>query len=151
MHPQIDPTEHDLIIRFFGIDPTSNILSGNLNLGTSDFRNIIDFYRFEYKDREAAFWDVVYPKSLLYPNIEIPITMTRVALDWVDYVTKVDVSYTIDDNKLIMNTSPQGDRYNKMLQLICCMIFVSDFNNMSDDKKYIDTSAAWLIIMKIAN
>ena len=31
------------------------------------------------------------------------------------------------------------------------MIFVSDFNNMSDDKKYIDTSAAWLIIMKIAN
>ena len=147
MIPQIDPTERKLILKFFGV----NTIPNNLKLGVSNFKNIIDFYMFEYKDREAEFWGIVYPKALEYPDIMLPIEMTRVSYNWADYVTVVDVSYKIRDNQLIMNTLPNGTKHNKMLQLICCMIFVSDFNQMDKHKQGVDTSKAWRRIMELAN
>jgi len=143
----IDPTERGLILKFFEVDPVPAAKHTPL-IGFSTFRNIIDFYRFEFKDREKEFWDVAYPKSLSYEDVILPLVMTRVSENWMDYVTEVDISYKIVDKVLVLKTSFSELKHLKLLQLICYMLFVSDFKEMKELHKDISTEEAWNSIIK---
>jgi len=74
--------------------------------------------------------------------------MTRVSENWMDYVTEVDISYKIVDKVLVLKTSFSELKHLKLLQLICYMLFVSDFKEMKELHKDISTEEAWNSIIK---
>lgn len=149
----IDDTERSLIKKFFGVDPL-DFLDKGLLLGTSDFYTIIEFYKFEYKDREKAFWDVLYPKLLRKPNIDMVLRMShikRLPFKWVDYVTSVNIDFEVVEGYLHIKIEEDSNPYKQALILICNMLFVSDFNSIDSSYENINTTQAWKLILTEAN
>ena len=148
----IDETERNLIVKYFNIDPLKkiNIDSGNYFLGHSNFYNILEFYKFEYKDRESEFWHILYPVVKKLPDKEMKLEMSKVNVGyfWLDYVTPVDISYNIVYNELVINIQKENDLYHQALILICNMMFVSDFTEVKDEYKNVDTKKAWSKILE---
>jgi hypothetical protein len=118
-------------------------------LGHSTFRNIIDFYRFEYKPHEKAFWDILDPAVDGLPDKVLPLVMSKVAVGypWLDYVTDVDIKYHVVYNKLIIHVPTIDDPHEQALALICNMMFVSDFQSVKDAYARVDISGAWQEIL----
>jgi hypothetical protein len=147
----IDKTERNLIIKYFNIDPVEkiDINSNDYFLGYSDYYNIIDFYKFEYKPKEHEFWQILYPLVEKLPNKELKLEMSKVNVGyfWLDYVTKVDINYNIVYNDLLMNVQQEKDLYYQSLILICNMMFISDFNEVKEEYKNINTEKSWSQIL----
>lgn len=150
----IDDTERELIIKFFGIDPIGIVTpdSDDLYLGESDFYNVVEFYKFEFKPHEKPFWDILYPKLMALPNKSMPLIMSRVDVGypWLDYVTDVKIRYLLIDDELRLVVPKNKDKYHNALTLICCMLFVSDFKEVDVDFYRINTDAAWARILEEA-
>ena len=148
----IDKTERDLIIKYFDIDPIEviDIETNNYFLGHSDFYNIIEFYKFEYKDHEEEFWQILYPAIKKLPNKQLKLEMSKVNVGyfWLDYVTPVDINYEIIYNELIITIEEQKDLYHQALVLICNMMFVSDFNEIREEYHNVNTKKAWSQVLK---
>lgn len=148
----IDETERSLIIKYFGIDPVKiiDINSKNYFLGYSNFYNIIEFYKFEFKDHEGEFWQILYPVIKKLPDKLIKLEMSKVNVGyfWLDYVTPVDIKYDIVYNELLIDIQKEKDLYYQSLILICNMMFVSDFKEVKDEYKNVSTEKAWLEILK---
>jgi hypothetical protein len=148
----IDDTERELIIKFFSVDPIDVITpdSNSYVLGISTFRNVIDFYKFEYKVHERVFWDMLLPAVNMLPDKEVPLAMSKVDVGypWLDYVTSVDIQYTVQYNKLHITIQPEADPYQQALILICNMMFVSDFHEVKGEYSTVHTHGAWLDIIK---
>jgi hypothetical protein len=148
----IDDTERKLIVKFFGVDPVQVIDSETTcyHLGQSTFRNIIEFYKFEYKPHEKEFWDMMYPTTLKLPDKTMSLEMAQVDVGyfWLDYVTPVNIKYDILSNHLIIDIERKSDPYDRALVLICNMMFVSDFNEVKPQYRDIDTRSAWSEVLK---
>jgi hypothetical protein len=152
MNDYIDETERNLIIKFFGIDPLKvvDIETNNYFLGYSDFYNIIQFYKFEYKEHEGDFWQIMYPASKKLPNKSLKLEMSKVNVGyfWLDYVTPVDINYDIVYNDLVINIQKENDPYHQSLVLICNMMFVSDFKEIKEEYRNVNIEKAWLKVLK---
>jgi len=152
MNDFIDETERNLIIKYFQIDPLKviDINSNNYFLGYSDFYNVIEFYKFEYKKHEGNFWQILYPLVKKLPNKQIKLEMSKVDVGyfWLDYVTPVDIKYDIVYNDLVINVQDESDAYHQSLILICNMMFVSDFKEIKEKYKNVSTEKAWLKILE---
>lgn len=153
----IDKIEKSLIQKFFQVDPIF-VISSQLKLikklpshltvrqrtiGQSNFFNILDFYKFEHKQREKIFWDIVDVAYQL-PDKKLPLIISKINVGyfWLDYVTDINISYVVTKKKLYIhnNIFENVDIYSTVLQSICLMLFVSDF---SLDHKGVDTRRAW--------
>jgi hypothetical protein len=152
MENWIDKTERELIIKYFSVDPIKviDINSSDYFLGYSNFYNIIEFYKFEYKPHEGKFWKILYPTLKKLPDIIMKLEMSKVNVGyfWLDYVTSVDINYEIVYDELVIKIQKVTDLYHQALILICNMMFVSDFNEVKDEYKNINTEKAWLEVLK---
>ena len=138
----VDEIEVGLIKLFFNINCLEKILP-NLNLiqqlpleasiglrkiGVSSFQNIVDFYKFEFKDNEECFWSKLEFVKYM-PDIQVDLVMCKVPLDyfWLDYVTDVKFEFEIRNSALkILNFHLSDDLHLRTLELIVKMIFISD-------------------------
>lgn len=151
----MDDTERGLIVKFFNVDPVQVVdpKSTRYLLGTSTFHNIVEFYAFEYKTHEKEFWDIVMPTVQCLPDQHMDIEMSKVDVGyfWLDYVTLVDIKYHVQFNELIMDIQHNNDPYMRFLVLVCNMMFVSDFREVSSKYKTVRTDTAWKDIIRRAH
>ncbi len=144
----IDKTESMLIKKFFGYD-TKNINIKNVfnnpedkiyrYLGESNFKNIVSFYRFEFKPQEKEFWDIMdsLVDELQDKSMSLFMSIVDVEYLWLDFVTDIKINYKVINNNLIITYDTPESQYDKILYLICHRIFITDFTN---DSKYKATS-----------
>lgn len=139
----MDRVEVELISKFFGIDcfakinPNLSLIeklpaesSKNLRkIGSSNFRNIVAFYRFEYKPNEEVFWSNFQAAELL-ADVEIDLIVSKLPFDylWLDFVTDTHFKFEVINNSLRFNHFQLSDNYYlRSLELVVKMIFLSDF------------------------
>lgn len=162
----IDKTEAMLILKFFKInchkidDHKTKIM--NLpndksiqyrTIGYSSFSRIIEFYKYEYKPRESVFWMKLKTVLEKVEDRALPLIMSKVNLEyfWLDYVTDVNINFDVEHGKLMINIEESDNIYDRILKLICNMLFVSDFNESQDKYKDVNTNLAWAIIYNEIN
>lgn len=139
----MDSVEIDLISKFFNLN-CNEILLPRIGLieklpsdssrmlrtiGQSGFHNIVEFYKFEYKENEASFWDNFTAKEKL-ADIKIDLTVSKLPFEylWLDYVTDVKFKYDVINGNLAFEYYNLSQNvYIQSLELIVKMIFLSDF------------------------
>ena len=160
----IDKLEARLIKEFFGIDclmklePYFDVIQQKNSretvrlreIGVSTFHRVVEFYKFEAKEREKEFWDELGFIET-WPDVNVPLIMSKVNMGYflLDYVTDIDINYEIKDKHLFVlnDVLSEKNRYNMVLKQICLMLFVSDFNADTSFRE-ISNNFAWSKIMR---